>query len=237
MWRLQYTCAGSLFPSCSLWQLLRRMRTPMWGIALFSQAQAPTRPLLRAQYRILIFSIALVCIPNYSNADVLQQPEPPSIAGSPRSSAQYQPATRSSLIEIKLETTRSQATAGTGLGITAAVKNISDTTVYLNEQYIVLKFPPEVEGPYSNGIAYFGYFPTASTDPYEWYRNSVALKPGGIYQVFWTRQSFERTVKSGDPQGAKEALTKALSAATSISEPASKAIFPQGFRFRGRENQ
>lgn len=109
--------------------------------------------------------------------------------GWPRAMLEAQgPATRPApgAIEVQVETTRSGATAGSGLGFIAHVRNISDQTILIHEQYFNLTLPPELEDPMSWAMyGYPGYFPEPE-DPESRWSNVVAIKPGDTYAVFWT---------------------------------------------------
>lgn len=92
-------------------------------------------------------------------------------------------------IEVQVETTRSGATAGTGLGFVAYVRNTSDKTIRIHEQYFNLTLPPELEDPMSWAMyGYQGYFPEPEDpqNPEERWSNVVAIEPGDTYAVFWT---------------------------------------------------
>lgn len=89
----------------------------------------------------------------------------------------------SSLVEITIEPSRPQLTAGTELGIIAEIKNLSETTVYLREHHFVLVLPPELHNPRTQDVwgGKYGFFPTESLRDIP-----LALRPGDTYKVFWT---------------------------------------------------
>lgn len=68
-------------------------------------------------------------------------------------------------LSIDIQASRSQPTAGTGLGFEAEIQNISDAPVYLREQKVVLTIPPEVFGPFSQISNRWAFFPTEHTFP------------------------------------------------------------------------
>jgi hypothetical protein len=87
-------------------------------------------------------------------------------------------------IDIKIETSRSQPTAGTGLGVIAELKNLSNATIYLRERDVALTLPPELEGPFVSEQSWYAFFPNPNTDPYARGNNSIALQPGDTYKSF-----------------------------------------------------
>jgi hypothetical protein len=95
-----------------------------------------------------------------------------------------------SAIDIKIETSRSQPTVGSGLGIVAEIQNVSNAPVYLREKGVILALPPELQGPFAATSALWGMFPTVHTftpsgqvDPFD---GVLTLKPGAIYRAFWS---------------------------------------------------
>lgn len=103
------------------------------------------------------------------------------------------------MIEITIETSRSQPTAGTGLGVMAEIKNISDSAIYLKEKQITLTLPPELEGPFGEISGWWGFFPTPYSEPYIPSSHSIALKPGDSYKVFWVKKP-ERRMSPPPPE-------------------------------------
>ena len=93
-----------------------------------------------------------------------------------------------SLISITVETSRAQLTAGSGTGVTAEIRNISTSTVYLTEKSTTLSEPPELDGIVGSPNAYYGFFPTEAHDDAE---PIVALQPGDSYQVVWNQKPQE----------------------------------------------
>lgn len=127
--------------------------------------KSPTNISHRAKYLLPTLTIALLCAFVYASART-----PPK-------------SDLSSLIEISIESSRPQLTAGTGLGIVAEIKNLSDNTVYLRETHFVLVLPPELHNPRTQGEwgGKYGFFPTESSREV-----SLALRPGDTYKAFWT---------------------------------------------------
>jgi hypothetical protein len=107
---------------------------------------------------------------NYSNAQAQNQPVQPS------------------MIELKVETSRPRQTAGTGLGVTADIKNVSNSKIYLHEKRITMTLPPELEGPFQGIRGLWAFFPSVWNEPYERYENVIALQPGDTYKVFWAKK-------------------------------------------------
>jgi len=98
---------------------------------------------------------------------------------------------KSSDIEIKIEGTRPQLTFGTSLGITAEVKNISTSVIYLHEKHITMVPPCELVGS-SFPSGWFAHFPTeihyekdANGNLHDYYDVTVAIQPGDSYKVLW----------------------------------------------------
>ena len=91
---------------------------------------------------------------------------------------------QSSLIDIKVETSRSQPTVGI-LGISARITNISNSTIYLRAKDMDLVLPPELEVSRADVNSRWAFFPTEklpADDPWE---VSIILSPGDSYPVFW----------------------------------------------------
>src|SRR5690348_9352295 len=55
-------------------------------------------------------------------------------------------ADTSTLVDLKIETSRLQPTAGTGLGFIAELKNLSETNIFLRAESVLLVLPPELGG-------------------------------------------------------------------------------------------
>jgi hypothetical protein len=99
-----------------------------------------------------------------------------------------------SLIDIKIEPTRPQATAGAGIGIIAEIKNTSASTVYLKGKNLTLTLPPELEAPFSWEWGWWAIFPTEEYDPKNpnaIFEKTISLKAGDAYNVFWIRNPTE----------------------------------------------
>jgi hypothetical protein len=89
-------------------------------------------------------------------------------------------------LDIKLETSRTQPTVGSGLGIQALIKNTSNTDVYFKEKSVVLVLPPELLAS-SLDAYWYGYFPTNHNGDPD--KSDIMIKPGGIYLVDWHTSS------------------------------------------------
>ena len=97
-------------------------------------------------------------------------------------------SSRASDIEIKIEGTRPEFTAGTGIGVIGEITNKSDFIIYLNEAYLNLKVPSELEGPFSTANSmWFAYFPTADHGRFNEneFKATIVLKPGDTVTAFW----------------------------------------------------
>jgi len=95
---------------------------------------------------------------------------------------------RSNGIEITIEGTRAQFSAGTPLGVSAQIANKFDKTIYLNEKYTILNVPAEIEGPFTYADSYWwAFLPTANhgLSGEETFRATLALKPGDVIKAFW----------------------------------------------------
>jgi hypothetical protein len=100
-------------------------------------------------------------------------------------------------ISITLESSRTQLTAGSGLGISAEVKNTGNRTVYLRERDANLTLPVDME---ENGTTYgyYAYFPseahnyvaepgdTTSDRDWIYYKSKIAIQPGESYKMYWS---------------------------------------------------
>lgn len=95
---------------------------------------------------------------------------------------------RTALVQIIIETSRSQPTAGDGLGVSAEIKNVSDSTIHIEGKEISLVLPPELEGPGRASTGMFALLPTEPPGPKEdpW-KVGIELAPGDSYKVFWTQ--------------------------------------------------
>jgi hypothetical protein len=94
---------------------------------------------------------------------------------------------RTALIDITIETSRSQPTAGDGLGVSADIKNVSDSVIHIEGKEIDLVLPPELEGPGKPSTNWYAMLPTEPSGPKgdEW-NAGIDLNPGDTYKVFWT---------------------------------------------------
>jgi hypothetical protein len=108
---------------------------------------------------------------------------------------------RAALIDINIETSRSQPTAGDGLGVSADLKNASDSVIHIDGKEIDLVLPPELEGRGKLSQGWWAMFPTEAYGPKgeEWNNSSIDLSPGDSYKVFWT-QGLPRTSDDVDQQ-------------------------------------
>jgi len=95
-----------------------------------------------------------------------------------------------SLIDLKVETSRSQPTAGTGLGVIADIKNQSGTNIYLKAKQLMLVLPPELGGKTNFNTEVYGWYAAFTTETSantnDSYDTSILIKPGDSYKVFWS---------------------------------------------------
>lgn len=116
------------------------------------------------------------------------QPSPTSSPDTSKSAPTTAPAKTESLIEITLNTSRRQVTAGSGFAIVAEIRNKSDQAVYLHPKYLTLIPPPEI-----NTIGSYWYAemppdldepldPKGATDNYE---KVIYLAPGSKTSAYW----------------------------------------------------
>jgi hypothetical protein len=115
-----------------------------------------------------------------------------------------------SLIGLTIETSRPRISAGGSLGVIAEITNRSDKTVYLQELYLTLKVPPELEGPWAGPQAWYAYFPTFDHRqvPGGSAAITLALKPGDSYKAVWYRtpdaEARERHLEAARAKRAEE---------------------------------
>lgn len=91
-----------------------------------------------------------------------------------------------SAIAIKIQTSQAQPTVGSGLGVTAEIKNVSDSAVYLHGKDLTLMLPPELEGPFKPAWPWWALFPTEVHTVPQFADAFIKLQPGDSYQVFWS---------------------------------------------------
>jgi len=92
---------------------------------------------------------------------------------------------RTALVDIAIETSRPQPAAGDGLGVSADIRNVSDSVIHIEGKEIDLVVPPELEGPGKHSTGWYAMLPTETygNDPWQ---AGVDLNPGDSYKVFWT---------------------------------------------------
>lgn len=130
-----------------------------------------------AMRRAIVTAAAILILPAFG--------APAATVESPSSRSQL-----ASALDIKIETSRTQPTVGTGMGVIAEIQNVSSAPIYLREKNILLSIPPELQGPLAATSAWWGLFPTQHTfvmppdiEPYD---ATLTLKPGATYRVQWT---------------------------------------------------
>ncbi len=98
-----------------------------------------------------------------------------------------------SAISIKIQTSKAQPAVGSGLGVMAEIKNVSNTIVSLHAKSLTLTLPPELEGPFQPSWAEYALFPTEMETPKDYYDAYIRLQPGDTYKVFWSPGRGEKT--------------------------------------------
>jgi hypothetical protein len=106
----------------------------------------------------------------------------PGSGAAPSPTPENKSAQTESLIEITLNSSRRQVTAGSGFGIVAEIRNKSDQGVYLRPKYLTLIPPPEISAQGAYWYAWMPPDPEAGTDGYE---KVVYLAPGAKTSASW----------------------------------------------------
>ena len=94
---------------------------------------------------------------------------------------------RTALIDITIETSRSQPMAGDGLGVSADIKNVSDSVIHIEGEEINLVLPPELQGPGISSFGAYAMLPTEKSGKEDGWKTAIDLSPGDSYKVFWTQ--------------------------------------------------
>lgn len=145
----------------------------------------------------LLWTIGSSCTSAYG-ANQSELPKP----AEPTKPAESTKPSSASLLDIKLEPSRPQPAAGTGLGITAELRNTSpDSILYLRESNVTLTLPPELEGPFEQSQGWYALFPTEAHPPNQDTDAQIALHPGDVYQVIWTRDPSHQSQNAQVRQG------------------------------------
>lgn len=95
----------------------------------------------------------------------------------------------SSAISIKIQSSLVQPTVGSGLGVSAEIENVSDTSVFIQGKSLSLTLPPELGGPFSPELTWRAGMPTEidwEGGGYYDDKTYVRLWPGDTYRVFWS---------------------------------------------------
>jgi len=153
--------------------------------------------------RTLVLVVALLWTigSSFSSAYGANQSELPKPAEPTKPAESTRPSS-TSLLDIKLEPSRPQPAAGTGLGITAELRNTSpDSILYLRESNVTLTLPPELEGPFEQSQGWYALFPTEPHPPNQDTDAEIALHPGDVYQVIWTRNPSHQSQNDQARQG------------------------------------
>jgi hypothetical protein len=124
-------------------------------------------------------------------------------------------------LSIKLEGSRQHLAVGTSFGISGTVTNNTKSIVYVNERFLTLKVPVEVEGPGTTAASvWFAHMPAANhgeTGNDFLFKATVALKPGQTSSAFWfvnqkeLRDSSQRSTDSASVWNAVRFLYEQLS--------------------------
>ncbi len=114
-------------------------------------------------------------------------------------------------VEVKMESTRPRLAVGTGLGITALVKNKSKSDIYLHEKYITILPSPELMGWSYIGVNWYGVFPTethetASNGPDSYFEHEIKIPAGEQYLISWYVPTSEQ--ETGQKRDEKSILSK-----------------------------
>ena len=161
-----------------------------------SSSKASTQPALTANEPSSKASAQPALTPNEPSSKASAQPaltpnEPSSIApAQPALTPNELPSKTSAqpaLITLSIQTSSPQPAAGTGLGISAEIKNISDSTVYIKSKELALVLPPEITPARLSAAGGYAFLPTETDGSPEFnYANaSIALSPGDTYKAFW----------------------------------------------------
>jgi hypothetical protein len=84
-------------------------------------------------------------------------------------------------LEITLEPSRAQPTAGSVLQITGVVKNVSDTPVAISEHCFTITVPGEIDQINFAG----GYYARLTVNDFDQYNGMVILAPGQSTNAYW----------------------------------------------------
>jgi hypothetical protein len=116
----------------------------------------------------------------------------PSGSSNETSATTVKPSVNSSSISIAIESSRTQPTAGDGLGIWADIVNVSSSPIYIKADAVDLILPPEllptVQGPHG----WYAFFPTQNPNVLP-----ISIAPGDSYRVFWN-SGYLGSVQSGE---------------------------------------
>jgi hypothetical protein len=88
-------------------------------------------------------------------------------------------------LDIQITPSRSQITAGSGLGVVATLINRGDTTLWVTEGKVMLAVPPELTRS-GEVTAYPAQFPTLLNEVHSGNTFSVPLLPGATYPVYFS---------------------------------------------------
>lgn len=124
-------------------------------------------------------------------------------------------------LEIKIDTSRVQPYAGSGLGITAELKNKSKKTVlYLSDRTTTLTLPPEMEGPFAPMYGREAFFPSEND---QWRANQarseaekrpvlITIQPGQSYRAVWVQNVESETAQASGADAAAQQANRASKA-------------------------
>ena len=91
-------------------------------------------------------------------------------------------------LSLKLEGSRQHFAVGTGFGVSGTITNSTKSIVYVNERFLTLKVPAEIDGAREGSSIWWANLPGAdhgeSGEESLW-NATLALKPGQTTSVFW----------------------------------------------------
>lgn len=116
-------------------------------------------------------------------------------------------------LTVKIEGVREHLAVGSNFGVTGTLTNNTNSTVCVNEQYLRLKLPGEVEGPGAWSTSYWaGFLPAAShglKGKETWDNATLALRPNDSTPVFWFVKFRELATVTGS-QSQSQSLGRAI---------------------------
>ena len=116
-------------------------------------------------------------------------------------------------LSITIEGIREHLTAGTSFDVTAVLNNNTKSVVYVNEEYLRLKLPGEVEGRGTSATSFwYGFLPAANhgqKGQEKWNQSSLGLEPNHPTPVMWW-VDLRNLASNPPPEGTGQTLRGAL---------------------------